>query len=93
MSKLSEILEVYQDTEFIKADGFDDAIIGVDETRMALIYSVGKVIELIKASIDVNTLEEDDDIDEIAQEHFNFNIGGAKFSDPRYPVWCHDRFL
>ena len=28
---LEEIVEYYQDEEILKADGFDDAVIGIDE--------------------------------------------------------------
>jgi hypothetical protein len=44
---IDEIIEQYQDETFLKADGFDEAIIGVDETTMRLIYSVKKCIEIL----------------------------------------------
>lgn len=44
---IDEILEQYEDETFLKADGFDEAIIGVDETQMRLIYSVKKCIEIL----------------------------------------------
>ena len=34
MSKLDNILEVYPDEELLKADGFDDAIIGLEANSM-----------------------------------------------------------
>jgi len=38
--KLESILENYPDETFLKADGFDDAIIGFDEHSLRLIYSL-----------------------------------------------------
>lgn len=37
---IDDIIEHYHEEQFLKADGFDDAIIGVDETEMRLIYSM-----------------------------------------------------
>lgn len=41
---LQEIIERFDDLEFLKADGFDDAIIGVDSNSKRLIYSQKKII-------------------------------------------------
>ena len=46
---INEIIERYEDELFLKADGFDDAVIGVDENQMRLIYSVSKCIEILSA--------------------------------------------
>jgi len=46
--KLESILENYPDESFLKADGFDEAVIGVDENSMRLIYSVSKCIEILR---------------------------------------------
>jgi hypothetical protein len=46
---INEIIERYEDELFLKADGFDDAVIGVDENQMRLIYSVSKCIEILTA--------------------------------------------
>jgi hypothetical protein len=40
---INKIIETYDDVSFMKADGFDEAIIGVDEKDMRLIYSVSKL--------------------------------------------------
>ena len=42
MSILDSILEYYPEDEILKADGFDDAILGYDESSGRLIYSVQK---------------------------------------------------
>lgn len=44
---IEKILETYYDQNFLKADGFDDSIIGVDISTMRLIYSVKKVLEIL----------------------------------------------
>tara|TARA_Y100000310_G_scaffold288133_1_gene313518 strand:+ start:3376 stop:3663 length:288 start_codon:yes stop_codon:yes gene_type:complete len=79
---LQEIIEDYPEEEFLKADGFDDAIIGVasDFTEPRLIYSVGKIINIL---MDQGMTSTD------AIEHFNFNIGGGYVGE-KTPIWCYD---
>jgi len=78
---LEEIIESYQDEEFLIADGFDDAIIGVDEGSMRLIYSVSKCLDILME--DMN--EED------ALEHFSFNVSGSYMGE-KTPIWCYDNY-
>ena len=78
---LETILDRYEDEEFLKADGFDDAIIGVDESTMRLIYSVSKCIEILRKDMD----EED------AIEYFDFNVSGSYMGE-KTPIWCYDYF-
>lgn len=73
------ILEKYDEETFLKADGFDKAIIGVDETSMRLIYSVKKCIEILMSEMS----EED------ALEYFNFNVNSAYVGE-KTPIWCQD---
>ena len=75
------IVEQYADETFLKADGFDDAIIGVDESTMRLIYSVSKCIDILMID-----MSEDD-----AMEYFNFNVSGSYVGD-KTPIWCSDYF-
>lgn len=78
---LNGIINYYEDEEFLKADGFDDAIIGVDEPTLRLIYSTTKCVEIL--------VERDDmGLDE-ALEHFDFNVRGAYVGD-KTPIWCED---
>jgi len=44
---LDKIIEWFPEEEILKADGFDNAIIGIDDTSMRLIYSVNKCIEIL----------------------------------------------
>ena len=36
---LEEIIEMFSEEEFLKADGFDSAIVGVDPNTMRLVYN------------------------------------------------------
>ena len=77
---LDRILEQYSDGEqFLKADGFDAAVMGVDETSMRLVYSVSKCIEIL-----MEDMSEED-----ALEHFDYNVSGAHVGD-QTPIWCWD---
>lgn len=79
MNKLQEILENFPDESFLKADGFDDAIIGVEESSMRLVYSTNKIIEILKQ--DMN--EQD------AIEHYYFNIQGT-YVGSQTPIFVLD---
>lgn len=79
---LEYILENYPDENFLIADGFNDAIIGVDEKSMRLIYSVSSVISMLTQQ----GMSETD-----ALEYFYFNIDGAYMGD-KTPIWCYDNF-
>lgn len=78
---IDKIIEQYEDETFLKADGFDEAIIGVDETTMRLIYSVKKCIEIL-----IRDMSEEDAI-----EYFTFNVSSAYVGD-KTPIWCQDIF-
>ena len=78
---INEIIEQYEDETFLKAEGFDEAIIGLDETTMRLIYSVSKCIEIL-----CRDMSEED-----ALEHFDYNVSGSYMGD-KTPIWCYDIF-
>ena len=44
---LDKIIEWFPEEELLKADGLDEAIIGIDDLTMRLIYSVSKCIEIL----------------------------------------------
>lgn len=75
------IFQNYYDESFLFADGFDDAIIGVDEKEMVLIYSVSKCIDILKKDM----------TEEEALEFFDFNVAGAYMGE-KTPIWCFDCF-
>ena len=79
---LEQIIEQYYEDEFLKADGFDDDVIGVEENEMRLIYSVAKCIEILK----IEMTEED------ALEHFTYNVSGSYVGE-KTPIWCWDTFV
>jgi hypothetical protein len=80
---LQEILDNYEDESFLIADGFDDAIIGVEESSMRLIYSVKRCIEILMS---------EDMTYEDAIEHFNYNVSGGYVGE-KTPIWCQDNFF
>lgn len=80
---LDAIVEYYYDEEILKADGFDDAVIGIEQGSMRLIYSVTKCIEIL---ILEGMTQED------AIEHFDFNVAGSYVGE-KTPIWCYDMFL
>ena len=79
---LEQIIEQYYEEEFLIADGFDDAILGVEENSMRIIYSVSKCVEI---------LQKEDMSYEDAMEHFTYNVSGAYVGD-KTPRWCWDNF-
>lgn len=82
MNVLSQILERYDGQELLKADGFDDAVIGIDSRGMRLIYSRNKCIDiLVKQGLSY----------EEAIEHFDFNVEGAYVGE-QTPIWCEDDY-
>lgn len=78
---LTAIQEAYSDEEIKPIYGLDEAVIGIDEKSMTLIYSVKKVIEIFSTKM---TVEE-------AVEHFEFNY--ANCHTDMSPIWCHDDFI
>lgn len=80
MSLLEQIYDSYPDETFMIADGFDEAIIGIDYESKKIVYSIKKSIELLVN--DGMPYEE-------AVEHFFFNVCGA-FVGELTPIWCED---
>ena len=78
---IDNIIFHYGEESFLKADGFDEAVIGVDEIHMRLIYSVKKCIEILCQDMD----EED------AWEYFSFNVS-CSYVGEKTPIWCFDNF-
>jgi hypothetical protein len=78
---LQDIIDQYTDEQILIADGFDEAVIGIDEREMRLVYSVRKCIEILTRDMS----EED------AIEHFNYNVSGAYVGE-KTPIWCYDMF-
>jgi hypothetical protein len=78
---LDRILGIYEDEELLIADGFDEAIIGIEESSMRIIYSVAKCIDILGRDMEM--------IDAI--DYFEFNVRGAYVGE-KTPIWCEDFF-
>jgi|32_taG_2_1085360.scaffolds.fasta_scaffold00163_86 hypothetical protein len=83
MNLLDNIVDYYQEEEILKADGFDEAVIGVEEGSMRLIYSVAKCIEILMTRDEMSM--------EDALEYFSYNVSGA-YVGKKTPIWCEDMF-
>ena len=66
---LEEIIEMFPEEEFLTADGFDSAIVGVEPNTMRLVYSRDKMIGILM------TDEEMEEIDAI--EYLEYNTWNA----------------
>ena len=78
---LEKIIESYPDDQLLIANGFNDAIIGIDLISMRLIYSVSKCINIL-----MEHMTEDE-----ADEYFEFNVAGSHMGE-KTPIWCYDNF-
>lgn len=78
---IEEIIDCYPDEEFLKADGFDDAIIGVCTESHRLVYSVSKCIEVLRQEMSRDE----------ALEYFYYNVSGAYVGE-QTPIWVEDEF-
>jgi len=82
------LTERYEDLELLKADGFDDAVLGVACVKQTgvyvLVYSRTKCIEIL--------MTRDGMTEEDAQEYFDFNVEGAYVGE-KTPIWVDDELL
>jgi len=100
-NKRELIAEQYPDEKLMCADGFDDAILGVDSDSMRVVYSVAKSIDILfnEMLVDAKLTDEEkesgmtkeDKAMEMAREHFEFNVSGSKGEG--LPIWVDDEFL
>lgn len=80
---IEKLVDHYPMEELLIADGFNDAIIGIDSSSMRVIYSVEKCIEIL-------CLDDGMDPDD-AIEHFEYNVRGSYVGE-KTPIWCDDNF-
>lgn len=79
---LEFILQTFPEDTFLTADGFDEAVIGLEEYSLRLIYSSQKCIEiLIAQGMELND----------AIEHFEYNVKGGYVGE-KTPIWCDDYY-
>ena len=81
---LEGIKNYYEDEEILTADGFDNAVIGIDDKTMRVIYSVTKCIEIMMTEMDMSMEE--------SMEFFEFNVKGSEVGE-RTPIWCEDMLI
>lgn len=85
-TKLDDIIEQWPEASFLKADGYDDCILGYEydwNGNMRLIYSVKAILDKM--------VTEDEMSEEDAIEHFEFNMRGGYVGE-QTPIWCQDDF-
>lgn len=72
-----ELLEEYGDligdVELVTADGFDDAILGIDSKSFRVIYDADEMVEIL--------MEDEGMSEEDALEHLDFNVFNAWIGD------------
>ena len=82
MKILESLIEIYPDEELLIADGFDEAIMGIEKNTMRVVYSVTKCLEIIEAQ----GMPEQE-----ALEHFYFNVHESCVAEKK-PIFCFDEF-
>ena len=82
MEKLKIITDRYPDINFLSADGFEDAIIGVCGEK--LVYSRTLCLDILM-NRDKMTYEE-------AAEYFDFNVEGGYVGE-HAPIWVDDELF
>ena len=80
---VDEQADMNPDQTFLMADGFDDALLGLDIQHGRTVYSVRRCLEIL---VQQGMTEEE------AVEYFEFNTRGA-YVGPSTPIWCDDEFL
>jgi hypothetical protein len=78
-NRLKVLIETYPDIEFLSADGFEDAIIGISGEK--IVYSITKCIDILMTRDGMNYEE--------AEEYFVFNVEGAYVGE-KTPIWVYD---
>lgn len=81
---LVSILENWPDEQLTIADGFDEAVIGIDVVGERIIYSVQKVIDIL---MERDGMDEQDAID-----WYEYNMQSTYVGE-HTPIWCEDRLI
>jgi len=85
-TSLDLILEQWPEYTFLKADGYDDCVLGYEynwDGNMRLIYSIKAILNKLITEEEMN--EED------AIEHFEYNMRGGYVGE-QTPIWCQDDY-
>ena len=70
---LNEILDLFPEDQFLKADGFDNCVIGFEPNSMKLIYNIDKMVKTL--------MNKDKMSKNIATEFLEFNVFSAYMGD------------
>ena len=81
--RLDIILGRYYDEEFLKADGFDDAIIGVCYRTKNLVYSIKKCMHILVVEEGMKHID--------ALEHMSYNVLGSYVGE-NTPIFVDDEW-
>jgi hypothetical protein len=81
MTKLESIITKYYGEVIYTIDDFDEAVIGIEESTMRLIYSVCKCFEIIKNK----------GIEDI-KDYFYFSVHGHGWMEEKRVIFCFDDF-
>jgi hypothetical protein len=81
MRTLKDLYDMYPDETFLKMDGFDNAVLGVEDKTMRLVYSKSKIIKHLLKEMDYET----------AMEYFDYNIEGSWVGE-QTPIIVNDMF-
>ncbi len=82
MSKLEEIKQQSHLNGVVIADGYDEAVIGIDYNNQKLVYSIGKCIQVLVKDHGMSY--------DYAVEFFDYNVLGYQPSNG--PIFCWDEF-
>jgi hypothetical protein len=80
---IDRIVECYDEDDLLRLEGFDDAVIGIEDNTSRLIYSYKKIIDVL-----VNTGLTLDD----ARQYYDYAIGCA-YIGANTPIICQDDFI
>lgn len=80
---LESIYDKYPDETFLILDGFNEAILGVEDNQMKIVYSSKKIISLLISNDEMSY--------EDAMEHFDYNIRGSYVGE-KTPIFVDDIF-
>jgi hypothetical protein len=69
MKKIDQLNEMYPELELLQADGFDDAIIGLEPLSGKVIYDIDMMVQVLVTQEEL-TLED-------AVEYLDFNVLNA----------------
>jgi hypothetical protein len=76
--KLASIIENYSHEELIKADNFDDAVVGIEVNTLRLVYSIDKMIAILTEDMSY----------EDAIEYLDFKVFSAYVGE-RTPIYIY----